>query len=150
MNMCPEDQEEEKNEDQEKSRLKGTCARGWCSHADHDLRQRQGRGRRGRNRCLRRISNVPEVTFFKPAGVELRESNTLTLNFNELEALKLVDLEGLTQEEAATKMGVSRRTFWKDLQEARKKVVTALTKGYAIRIQGGDFLLPDGDDEEGQ
>ncbi|MCK5031133.1 MAG: DUF134 domain-containing protein, partial [Thermoplasmatales archaeon] len=46
----------------------------------------------------------------------------------------------LTQEEAAAKMGVSRKTLWTDLQRARKKVVDALVNGYAIRIQGGDYI----------
>jgi predicted DNA-binding protein (UPF0251 family) len=59
----------------------------------------------------------------------------------ELEALRLVDLEDLTQEEAALQMGVSRKTLWNDLQRARKKTVNALVKGYSIRIQGGDYIL---------
>jgi len=59
----------------------------------------------------------------------------------ELEALRLVDLEDLTQEEAAARMGVSRKTLWNDLQRARKKVINALVNGYEIRIEGGDYIL---------
>ena len=92
---------------------------------------------------MRRIENIPDVTFFKPAGVPLSESTIIDLTFEELEALRLVDLEGLTQEEAAEKMGISRRTFWNDIQNVRKKVATALIHGYAIRIRGGNFLIAD-------
>jgi predicted DNA-binding protein (UPF0251 family) len=59
----------------------------------------------------------------------------------ELEALRLVDLEDLTQEEAAARMGVSRKTLWNDLQQARKKVVSALVNGQALHIDGGDYIL---------
>jgi hypothetical protein len=54
----------------------------------------------------------------------------------ELELLKLVDLNGLVQEEASAVMGVSRRTVWKDLHEARKKVADALIHGKRIEIAG--------------
>jgi len=53
----------------------------------------------------------------------------------ELEALRLVDLEGLSQEEAGTRMGVSRGTVWRLLQSARKKVAKALTEGRSLLIK---------------
>ena len=61
------------------------------------------------------------------------------LTYPELEAIRLTDLEGLTQEEAAARMGVSRRTFWADLKSARVKLATALVKGLPIRIAGGEY-----------
>jgi predicted DNA-binding protein (UPF0251 family) len=54
----------------------------------------------------------------------------------EIELLKLVDLNGLGQEEASVIMGVSRRTIWKDLHEARRKVIDALIHGKRIEIAG--------------
>jgi predicted DNA-binding protein (UPF0251 family) len=63
----------------------------------------------------------------------------VVLTYAEVEALRLTDLEGYTQEEAADRMGVSRRTFWNDLKSARVKVATALVKGMPIRIEGGDY-----------
>jgi hypothetical protein len=54
----------------------------------------------------------------------------------ELELLKLVDLNGLEQEEASAIIGVSRRTVWKDLHEARRKVADALINGKKIEIAG--------------
>jgi predicted DNA-binding protein (UPF0251 family) len=67
-------------------------------------------------------------------------ANTVIITIEELEALRLVDLEDLTQEEAAAMMGVSRKTLWNDLHRARKKVVNALVSGCAIRIEGGDYV----------
>lgn len=64
----------------------------------------------------------------------------------ELETLRLVDLEGLNQEEAALRMGISRRTLWNDLMSARKKVAHALTSGLAIQIRGGAYSIA-GDEE---
>ena len=75
----------------------------------------------------------------------------------ELEVLRLVDLEGMGQEEAANAIGISRRTLWKDLHEARRKVADALVNGKAIRVVGclaneeGDCSLDNApaDDEGG-
>jgi hypothetical protein len=58
------------------------------------------------------------------------------LNPDELEVLRLVDLRGLGQEEAALEMGISRRTLWKDLHQARHKVADALINGKIIEIEG--------------
>jgi predicted DNA-binding protein (UPF0251 family) len=52
----------------------------------------------------------------------------------ELEAFRLVDLEGLSQEEAGKRMGVSRGTVWRLLQSARKKTAQALTEGRPLQI----------------
>jgi len=103
-----------------------------------------GRGygrRRGRCRGRRWIEQLPEVTYFQPHGPMQLPATTILLTLEELEALRLVDLEDLTQEEAAVRMGVSRKTLWNDLQRARKKVAEALVKGCAIRIQGGSYAL---------
>ena len=101
-----------------------------------------GRGRgRGRGRNPRWVSNVPETTFFNPAGVPRDDMRVVVVTVVEVEALRLVDIEGLTQEEAAMEMGVSRRTFWNDLMEARRKVAYALSNGCAIRISGGSYSI---------
>jgi uncharacterized protein len=95
----------------------------------------------GRPRCPRRIEVEPSVTYFKPRGVPLRELDVVLLSFEELEAVRLVDLLGLEQEGAAQRMGISRRALWEDLQTARKKIVDALVKGKAIEIKGGDYTV---------
>jgi predicted DNA-binding protein (UPF0251 family) len=58
----------------------------------------------------------------------------ILIELAEIEALRLVDLEGLSQEEAGEKMGVSRGTVWRFLQSARKKTVQALTEGRPLQI----------------
>jgi predicted DNA-binding protein (UPF0251 family) len=103
--------------------------------------------RRGRNRCPRWVTDVPEVGFFKPAGVPLRTLEVVEMTVVELETLRLVDLEGLNQEEAALRMGISRRTLWNDLMSARKKVAHALTSGLAIQIRGGAYSVAGEDGE---
>jgi len=95
---------------------------------------------RGRPKSPRRVECSPEVLYFKPRGVPLSELETVALAIEELEALRLVDLEGMLQEDAAFRMGVSRRAFWEDLQSARRKVALALTTGKVIEISGGSYV----------
>lgn len=97
--------------------------------------------RPGRPRCPRRIETVPVVTYFKPRGVPLQELDLVLLSLEELEAVRLVDLEGLEQEGAAQRMGISRRALWEDLQNSRRKIAEALVKGKAIEIKGGDYTV---------
>ncbi len=100
--------------------------------------------RPGRPRCPRRIQSEPVVTYFKPRGVPLKELEVTSLTLEELEAVRLTDLEGLNQEESAHRMGISRRALWEDLQSARSKIVDALVSGKAIEIKGGSYALDGG------
>lgn len=59
---------------------------------------------------------------------------TVTLLPEEIELLKLIDIDGLEQEEAAGALGVSRKTVWRDLHEARRKVIDALLNGKIIEL----------------
>ena len=96
---------------------------------------------RGRWRCRRWITALPAIPYFQPFGIPPSELKIINLTPEELEALRLVDLEGLYQDEAAAMMGVSRKTLWADLKRARKKVANALVNGYAIRIAGGNYAI---------
>lgn len=69
---------------------------------------------------------------FKPTGLPMSEVQRILLPRDELEALRLCDLDDLTQEEAGARMGVSRGTVQRMLTAARKKVAMALTRGGAI------------------
>jgi len=69
---------------------------------------------------------------FKPAGIPMTDIEKIILYVDELEALKLCDHDGLTQEEAGNKMGVSRGTIQRLLSGARKKVAMALSECKAI------------------
>lgn len=87
--------------------------------------------------CCRRVANSPVATLFKPAGVPARFLDEIVLGFDELEALRLADLEGLYQEEAAARMGISRSTFGRVVEQAHQTVARALVHGLALRIEGG-------------
>ena len=89
----------------------------------------------------RRVAFMPDVTYFKPAGIPLRSLEEVRLTFEEAEALRLKELEELEQEQGAEKMNVSRQTFQRILASARKKIVDALLNGKAIRIEGGNFEI---------
>jgi len=87
--------------------------------------------------CPRRVGAGPAVSWFKPAGVPLEGLPEVVLALDELEALRLADLEGLYQETAAARMNVSRATFGRIVASARRKVAAALVEGHALRIEGG-------------
>ena len=81
--------------------------------------------------------------LFKPAGVPSSRLNELVLGIDELEAIRLADLEGLYQEQAADQMKVSRQTFGRIVSSARNKVAQALVAGMSLRIEGGEIEMAD-------
>jgi len=91
---------------------------------------------------LRQVTATPAVTFFKPAGVPLSMLESVTLALEEVEAIRLKDIEDLHQEECAQRMGVSRGTFHQVLKSARAKLADAILGGKAIRVEGGAFAFP--------
>lgn len=84
---------------------------------------------------------MPQATYFKPAGVPLRALEDVALTVEEAEAIRLRDLEGLEQEQCAERMHISRPTFHRVLQAARRKLADVLVNGKALHIQGGNFAL---------
>lgn len=89
----------------------------------------------------RRISFSPTATYFKPAGICLRELDEVVIAHEELEALRLKDQLEHTQEDAARQMEISQPTFHRLVNAARKKIVDALVKGKAIKIEGGNYIM---------
>lgn len=92
------------------------------------------------NRVKRRVSCLPKATYYKPREVPLCELEIVNLSIEELEAIRICDLLHVEQNEAADMMGISRKTFWNDLQKARQKVVDALVNGKGIEISGGEYV----------
>ena len=90
---------------------------------------------------------LPEITYFKPAGIPLRDLEEVVLSVEELEALRLHEVEGLDPEESARRMEVSRPTFVRALHQARQKIATAVVRGQAIRISGGNFRMEAAEEE---
>lgn len=95
----------------------------------------------GRPRKRRIIFEGRKPAIFKPAGVPLDRLRRVTLLQEEREALRLADLEGLTQAEAAERMGVSRSTFQRIVSHARHQVALALHETHALQIKGGTFQV---------
>ncbi len=88
-----------------------------------------------RPKACKRIRFDPRVYYFKPQGIPLRELKEVFLHAEEVEALRLKNVEGLNQVECAEKMGVSQSTFQRILSSAHKKTSKALIEGKAIRIK---------------
>lgn len=89
----------------------------------------------------RRIGAAMPVRVLKPAGLPLHDLEEVVLGFDEAEALRLADLEGLYQEAAARSMGISRQTFGRIVELAHRKVADALLNGKAIKIEGGEVVI---------
>jgi predicted DNA-binding protein (UPF0251 family) len=87
------------------------------------------------------VGGEPGFTYFKPQGVPMRDLEEVVLTVDEYEALRLSDIKGLSQDDAAGKMGISQPTFYRLLSSARRKVSQAIINGKAIRIQGGDYMI---------
>lgn len=85
-----------------------------------------------KQRC---INCAPAAGYFKPVGIPLRELAEVVLSLDELEAMRLTDLEGLYQSDAADRMGVSRQTIGNTLNSAHRKLADALINGKALRIE---------------
>ncbi|MFA5094990.1 MAG: DUF134 domain-containing protein [Candidatus Omnitrophota bacterium] len=85
----------------------------------------------------RRVSGPPGSYYYKPAGIPVRLLEEVNLTMDEFEAIRLSDLEGMYQEHAAQKMNVSRQTFGNIIESARRKIANAITRGKALRIEGG-------------
>jgi predicted DNA-binding protein (UPF0251 family) len=83
------------------------------------------------------VRHEPAAVHFKPAGIPLRALEEVSVGLDELEAMRLADVEGLTHEEVGRSMGVSRATAGRILAGARRKVSEALARGWAIRVEGG-------------
>ena len=83
----------------------------------------------------RRTSFNPEVTYFKPRSIPLADLEEVNLSVEEMEVLRLYDLEENNQSEVAEKMGISQSTVGRNLKQAHKKIVEGLVNGKAIRIE---------------
>ncbi|MGC4000735.1 MAG: DUF134 domain-containing protein [Anaeromyxobacter sp.] len=90
-----------------------------------------------RPQCCRRVRARPGATCFCPANGTPKSDNFVMLTLDELEALRLADLEGLYQERAAERMNVSRSTFGRIIEAAHRKVADALVHGRTLQISGG-------------
>ena len=96
-----------------------------------------------RPRCRRRVRGIPQCCYFKPKGIPTSPPEEVTLTLDELEALRLADLERHYQEQAAERMNISRQTFGRVIESAHRKVAEALVGGKALKIEGGEVEMSD-------
>ncbi len=89
----------------------------------------------------RKIRFNPKIRIFSPQGGLPGELGQVSLSQDELEAIRLADLEGLYQQAAALKMGISRATFGRIVESAHRKVADALVSGKQLHIEGGEVVL---------
>ncbi len=87
-----------------------------------------------RPRKHRRVCCSPSAYYYKPRGIPVGELQEVTLDHDELESLRLADLLAYSHEKAANEMNISRATFGRIVEEARKKVVDGILNGKAIKI----------------
>jgi uncharacterized protein len=83
----------------------------------------------------------PKINYFKPRGIPVLDLEEVCLTIDERESIRLADLENLSQEAAGRQMGISRATFGRIVQRARKIVADAIINGKAVRVEGGNYKL---------
>lgn len=105
-----------------------------------------------RPRSYKRIGYDPEITYFKPSGVRLRDLEVVELTLEEVEALRLKNIENKDQTECAVTMKTSQSTFQRILTSAEKKISIGIIFGKAIKINKEGVNMPgmDGTGPSGQ
>lgn len=94
-----------------------------------------------RPRKLRKVCDLPLNNQFAPIGSCKNDLNTISMTVEEYETIRLIDLEGLTQEECAEEMHVARTTVQRIYIEARRKLADFLVNASVLNIEGGDYKL---------
>ncbi len=97
-----------------------------------------------RPRKWRRVCCLPETNLFGPLNKKFFEEDPIVMTVEEYETIRLIDLEGMTQEECAERMNVARTTVQRIYSEAREKIAKSLVNGKILKIEGGDYKLCDG------
>lgn len=96
-----------------------------------------------RPRKWRKVCCLPKNNLFGPLEI-LHANETIVMSIDEYETIRLIDLQGFTQEQAANQMNVARSTVQRIYNEARKKLARTLVDGKVLKIEGGDYLLCNG------
>ena len=89
----------------------------------------------------RHVEQLPPVGRFKPVGVPIFAVDEMVVSIEEMEAIRLADVEGLDQGPAAELMGISRPTFHRILAKAHTKIAQFLWQGTSLRIEGGNYRM---------
>lgn len=92
----------------------------------------------------RKVCCLPASNRFGPLGPSVNTDKIIKMTVDEYETIRLIDLEGFTQEECAGQMNVARTTVQGIYNEARKKLADSLVNGKILLIEGGEFRLCEG------
>lgn len=92
----------------------------------------------------RKVCSLPDNNRFGPLDGVVDSNQLVVMTVDEYETIRLIDLEGLTQEECAEQMHIARTTVQRIYSEARKKIAESLIEGKILRIEGGDYRLCEG------
>ncbi|MBZ4664074.1 MAG: putative DNA-binding protein [Caloramator sp.] len=95
-----------------------------------------------RPRKYRKVCCLPKVNEFGPLNVK-ELNNYVIMTVEEYETIRLMDLENLSQEETAERMGVARSTIQRIYEEARRKIADFIVNGKTLKIEGGDYRVCD-------
>ncbi|HZK92940.1 MAG TPA: DUF134 domain-containing protein [Prolixibacteraceae bacterium] len=96
-----------------------------------------------RPKLKRTMLNPPVMEGFRPFGIAVTDLEPVVLLYEEYEAIRLTDYRGLTQQKSAEQMNISRPTFTRIYEKARRSIAKAFVEGKAIFIEGGDYHSDD-------
>lgn len=99
-----------------------------------------------RPRKWRKVCRMPKNRRFGPIDAELGNAGAVVMSVDEYEVIRLIDLQGFIQEEAAEQMNIARTTVQRIYNDARKKLAEALVNGKTLLIEGGDYMLCSGEE----
>ncbi|APM38016.1 DUF134 domain-containing protein [Clostridium kluyveri] len=94
-----------------------------------------------RPRKWRKVCTLPQINKFGPVDISKDINEPIIMTVEEYETIRLMDLEGLNQEESASVMGVARSTIQRIYDDARKKIAKSLVNGKILKIEGGSYKL---------
>lgn len=97
-----------------------------------------------RPRKNRNVCGLPENNRFGPLGMDGNVNEFVVITIDQYETIRLIDLEGLTQEECSDQMHIARTTVQRIYSDARKIIAESLVEGKALKIEGGDYQLCNG------
>jgi len=97
-----------------------------------------------RPRKCRKVCCMPACTKFGPLDLLNGSNNFVVMTVDEYETIRLIDLEGMTQEECSSQMNVARTTVQAIYDNARKKLSDSLVNGKVLHIEGGEYKICDG------
>lgn len=101
-----------------------------------------------RPRKWRQVCCLPENSKFGPIGGSCDQDTHVVMSVDEYETIRLIDLQGYTQEQCAEQMNIARTTVQRIYDEARNKLADSIVNGKVLLIEGGDYRLCEGNEPQ--